>query len=409
MIAGEDPELDLVLVGATGFVGRLTARHLAEHAPEDVRIGLAGRSGQRLEALRPTLPKRAQSWPLLTVDVTDPAQAAELADRTRVVATTAGPYLRYGLALVQACAEAGTHYADLTGETLFVRRSIDLAHRTAQLSGARIVHSCGFDSVPSDLGVGLCAAQAAAEGNGELAEVVLHVRTARGGVSGGTIDSLRQQILETRADPSLRRLVGSAQALLDEAPAPFGRTPGRGGSGVGLDPTSGRWHAPFVMGGYNRQVVMRSAARLGYGSKLRYREVVDTGRGPLGRVRALATAAGSTALMVGMWLPPTRVALDLVLPDPGQGPSDRVRARGRFVLEIDAETTSEAHYRTRVAVDKDPGYGATAVMLGEAALTLTVPDRRAESGVLTPMIALGPPYAERLRQQGFTISTRRLD
>lgn len=162
--AGDTRELDLVLVGATGFVGRLTARHLLDHAPDGLRIGLAGRSPERLARIRSELGSAASGWPLITVDVTDPAQAAALASRARVVVSTVGPYLRYGLALVQACAEAGTDYADLTGETLFVRRSIDSADERARASGARIVHSCGFDSVPSDLGVGLNAVQATADG-----------------------------------------------------------------------------------------------------------------------------------------------------------------------------------------------------------------------------------------------------
>ncbi|HEU5483391.1 MAG TPA: saccharopine dehydrogenase NADP-binding domain-containing protein, partial [Microlunatus sp.] len=212
--AGRD--LDLVLVGATGFVGRLTARHLAEHAPAGLRVGLAGRSADRLAAVRDSLPQRAADWPLIPVEALDDAAVAALAARACVVASTVGPYLRYGLPLVRACAEAGTHYADLTGETLFVRRSIDAAHRPAGDSGARIVHSCGFDSVPSDLGVGLTAAHAADAGRTELGSAVLHVRSLRGGISGGTIDSLRQQVIEAERIPELRRLLGEPQALVDD-------------------------------------------------------------------------------------------------------------------------------------------------------------------------------------------------
>ena len=159
----------------------------------------------------------------------DDAAATELAARTRVVATTVGPYLRYGLPLVTACAAAGTHYADLTGEPLFVRRSIDAAHRTAVASGARIVHSCGFDSIPSDLGVGLTAARATADGAGELTSAVLHVTRLRAGVSGGTIDSLRQQAIEASDDPVARRLTTNPWALVDEvAGRPYGSSGERG-------------------------------------------------------------------------------------------------------------------------------------------------------------------------------------
>ena len=212
----ESRELDLVLVGATGFVGRLTARYLAEHAPAGLRIGLAGRSAERLERVRSTLPETALRWPLITLDTLDVAAVADLAARTRVVVTTVGPYLRYGLPLVKACAAAGTHYADLTGETLFVRQSIDAANEIARASGARIVHSCGFDSIPSDLGVGLTAARATADGAGELTSAVLHVLNLRAGISGGTIDSLRQQFIETEDDPAARQLAGDPRALVDE-------------------------------------------------------------------------------------------------------------------------------------------------------------------------------------------------
>jgi len=155
---------DIVLFGATGFVGRLTAGHLARNAPDGARIALAGRSLERLEKVRSGLDSKAADWPLLVVDASDEAQVAELAAATRVVATTVGPYAKYGMPLVAACAAAGTHYCDLTGEVLFVRDAIDAYQDEAAASGARIVNSCGFDSIPSDLGVWVTAQQVAADG-----------------------------------------------------------------------------------------------------------------------------------------------------------------------------------------------------------------------------------------------------
>src|SRR5688500_18899903 len=187
-------DLDIVVFGATGFVGQLVSRHLAEHAPTDVRIGLAGRSADRLAAGRADLGPRAAAWPLLVADTRNPASLAALAEATRVVATTVGPYARYGLPLVEACARAGTDYADLTGEVLFVRDSIDGYEQASSASGARIVHACGFDSIPSDLAVLLLHEQAQADGAGELEDTTLLVRSMRGGVSGVTIDSLRTQV-----------------------------------------------------------------------------------------------------------------------------------------------------------------------------------------------------------------------
>ncbi|HYO18188.1 MAG TPA: saccharopine dehydrogenase NADP-binding domain-containing protein, partial [Dermatophilaceae bacterium] len=155
-----DRELDVVVFGATGFVGRLVAEYLAEHAPESVRIGLAGRSLDRLTQVRAGLGGTAREWPLLVADTSDPSSLAALAESTRVVATTVGPYARYGMPLVEACARAGTDYADLTGEVLFVRETLDRWNELAASTGARIVHSCGFDSIPSDLGVHLLAERA---------------------------------------------------------------------------------------------------------------------------------------------------------------------------------------------------------------------------------------------------------
>ncbi len=407
-----DRELDLVLVGATGFVGQLTAGHLAEHAPTGLRVGLAGRSSQRLERVRSALPGSGSAWPLITVDVLDEAAVADLTTRTRVVASTVGPYLRYGLPLVSACAEAGTHYADLTGETLFVRRSIDAAHGVARASGARIVHSCGFDSVPADLGVGLTAALVAAEGAGELTSAVLRVLKLRGGISGGTIDSLRQQVIETENDPAARRLAADRWALVDDVSGSrYGRSRSAGARRpLARDDRSGSWQVPFVMATYNRQIVHRTNALAGwpYGREFAYREVVDTGKGPRGAATAAAIALGSGALMAGMAFGPTRSLLDRVLPKPGEGPDDQKRSNGAFRIAVDGETSSGARYRTVIGAEHDPGYDGTAVMLGQSALALAMDSALGDAGVVTPMAALGSCLPQRLRDRGFTVTTEQL-
>lgn len=400
---------DLVLVGATGVVGRLTAQHLARYAPSGVRVALAGRSPERLAAVQAELGGTAATWPLLVVDVTDEAAVADLAASTRVVLTTAGPFLRYGLPLVTACAEAGTAYADLAGETLFVRRSIDAVHERAVATGARIVHACGFDSVPSDLGVGLTAVRAEADSAGTLTDTVLHVRSVRGGISGGTVDSMRQQLIETGDDPETRVLVGRADALVDQPSNTRMRPAGRARL-VERNAGTGGWQAPFVMGVFNRQVVLRSNALSGqrYGIGFRYREVVDTGTGPRGALGAAALSLGTVALVAAMGNRVTRTLLDRVLPDPGAGPSEATMARGRFRVEVVAGTSSGARYRTVVAADQDPGYTGSAVMLGESGLSLALDRLPTRGGVLTPMTAMGESLAGRLRAHGFTITTTRL-
>lgn len=404
-------DLDVVVFGATGFVGRLLAAHLAEHAPDGTRIGLAGRSAEKLKQIQAQLPPRAADWPLLVADVQDPASLEEMAERTRVVATTVGPYARYGLPLVEACADAGTDYCDLTGEVLFVRQSIDRFDEVARRSGARIVHACGFDSIPSDLGVLAAAEQARADGAGELQETVLHVVSMKGGVSGGTIDSARAQLEAMSQDASLRKLIFDPYSLSPDRssePEPGDQrdrmTPGR-------DPLLDRWVAPFVMGPFNTRIVRRSNALTGwsYGRGFRYREVMGVGSSPLAPVLATGVTAGLGAAMAGMAFGPTRKVLDKVLPKPGDGPSEQARRKGHFRIEVVSRTSSGARYTATVAAQGDPGYAATAVMQGESALCLALDrDRLPQAaGVLTPATAMGAALADRLRGRGFEISVRR--
>lgn len=396
-----DREHDLVLFGATGFVGRLVARRLAD-ARSGLRIALAGRSRDRLTAVRDAL---GVDWPVVIAASDDLPALAELAASTRVVLSTVGPYARHGLPLVLACARAGTSYADLTGEALFVRESIDAANGLAQRSGARIVHACGFDSVPSDLGVQMVADRAAVDGAGELAEVLLLVVAAKGGFSGGTIDSLRGQVDAVRADPTLARRLADPYLLSpdrdaepDLGPQPDVFLPHRLGDGT--------WTAPFVMASFNTRIVRRSNALLGhaYGRELRYAEAVRTGRSLLAPVAAGGVAAGSAAVAVGLRTPLVRPLLDKLLPDPGDGPSEKMQRQGSFRLELRADSTSGARYLGTVAASGDPGYAATSVMLAQAGLSLAQDDLPDRSGVLTPAVALGDALTRRLRGAGFTFS-----
>ncbi len=410
MTPSTSPDLDLVLVGATGFVGRIAAAHLAATAPPGLRVGLAGRSLQRLEEVRSASGEVAARWPLVVLDVTDPAAVRSLAERSGTVASTVGPYAVFGMPLARACAEAGTDYADLTGEVRFVHQTVHELHERAVASGARLVHACGFDSVPSDLAVWLTAQAAAADGQGGLADTTLHVRRLRGGVSGGTVDSLRQERIAARRDPSLNRALGDPLALVgesDRAGAP-GPPPRHGGRRRLVKRVDGTWTAPFVMASFNSRLVRRSAALLGYGPDLRYREVLDTGRGPTGALRATGVTAALAVVAGALSSPLTRPLADRLLPAPGEGPSQRRRAAGSFAMEVVARTTTGARYATVCSVDLDPGYDAAAVMLGQTALALALGESTSGGGVLTPAAAVAAPLVARLRDQGFTLQTRRL-
>jgi short subunit dehydrogenase-like uncharacterized protein len=406
----QDRALDVVVFGATGFVGRLTADYLAGHLPAGVRVGLAGRSHAKLEQLRASLGKGAEEWPILLADSGDPGSLAELAAATRVVATTVGPYRTSGPALVEACAAAGTDYADLTGEILFMRECIDRFDGMAVERGARIVHSCGFDSIPSDLGV-LSLHQAAAEDEaGDLEDVVLVLTAVKGGLSGGTFASLEGELDDVRASAESRRIVDDPYALSPDRAS----EPDLGNEadlrGVERNDELGIWLGPFVMASINTRAVRRSNALQGwaYGRRFRYREVMGFA-GPLGPVKAAGVSGAAWALQAGLAHSAPRKLLDRLLPDPGEGPSERLRQTGFFRIEIHARTSTGARYVCRIAAQGDPGYAATAVMLGESALCLALdPDGPiGRAGVLTPATAMGAVLAERLRAADFTLEVER--
>ena len=403
---------DIVVYGASGFVGVLVAQYLAGHAPAGTRIALAGRSEAKLAEVGQRI---GVDWPILVADAADDAALARIAAATRVVITTVGPYAKYGRALVHACAAAGTDYVDLTGEVLFARQSIDDNHELARSTGARIVHSCGFDSIPSDIGVHVLDRQVKADDAGGLTDTTLVVTSMRGGLSGGTIDSMRHQLDTIKKDRRLRRLAASPYSLSpDRAGEPdLGRQDDTATlRGSDIDPRLRGTLAPFVMASYNTRVVRRSNAlrEWTYGRAFRYREAMSVGASPLSPVIAHGTRLGLGALIVGLSLPPTRYLLDRVLPKPGEGPNERARNAGHFTMDIFAGTTSGVRYTARVRAKGDPGYAATAVMLGESALAL-VHDRDAlppvDGGVLTPATALGDALVTRLRAAGMEISARR--
>lgn len=411
-------EFDLVLYGATGFAGKLTAKYLAG-ADGAVRIALAGRSEAKLRAVRDTLGEAAQAWPLITADATEPATLDAMAARTRVVVSTVGPYTRYGMPLVAACAAAGTDYADLTGETMFIRNSIDLHHKRAVDTGARIVHSCGFDSVPSDLTVYALYRRVAADDAGELGDTNLVVQSFAGGVSGGTVASMLEVLRTTSSDPEARALMNDPYTLSPDrgAEPEFGAQPDvrwrRGGE---IAPElAGYWTGAFAMAAPNTRIVRRSNALLefAYGRQFEYAEQMSVGRS-LAAPLAAALVTGSNAAMMGLGgryfnrLPAGLI--ERMVPKPGTGPSERTRERGHYRVETYTTTTSGARYVATMAQRGDPGYKATAVLLGECGLALaTDRDRLSDlRGVLTPAAAMGDVLLTRLPAAGVTLDTTAL-
>jgi short subunit dehydrogenase-like uncharacterized protein len=375
---------DIVLLGATGFAGELTAAYLAAHAPAGCRLALAGRNQAKLAAVRDRLPARPTEVALLAADTDDPASLRALAASTRVLATTVGPYALYGDGVVAACAEAGTDYLDLTGEPEFVDTSWLRHHDTAVGSGARLVHAAGFDSIPHDLGVLFTVLQLPQDRPVTVTGYV----SASGAASGGTFASA----LTAFGRP--RQNVRAARARRAREAGPLATAERRSRSSVGRPHRApgGGWAVPLPT--VDPQVVARSGRALPrYGPDFRYSHFAVVPRLPL----ALGGVAGVGALALAAQLPPARRALQRRLA-PGQGPSAEKRARSWFHVTFVGQA-GDARVRTRVS-GGDPGYDETAKMLGEAALSLAFDDLPATSGQVTTAAAMGESLIERLRTAG---------
>lgn len=374
-----DREYDVVLVGATGFTGGLTAEYLAAHAPSGLRWALAGRNQQKLEAVRERL---GVDVPLLTADTADPESLTAVAESARVVITTVGPYLEHGMPLVAACAAAGTDYVDLTGEPEFVDQVYLAHHETAVRTGARIVHACGFDSIPHDLGAYFTVREIAPTGPLTLRGVV----RASGMFSGGTFHSALGQFARGRQ----MRAVASQRRQVE--PRPEGRSSRAVGGKPHRDPLLGYWLLPMPT--IDPFVIARSGAALpAYGPRFRYSHFAGTKT--LRYAAAGTVGAGTIALAAQVG--PIRRQLAKRVPQ-GQGPDEERRAKSWFTVDFVGETEGRTLH-TRVS-GGDPGYSETAKMLAESALCLALDDNPETAGQVTTAQAMGEALLARLQAAG---------
>jgi short subunit dehydrogenase-like uncharacterized protein len=417
-MAETDRRYDLVVWGATGVAGRLVAEYLTEQYPPDaLSLALGGRDPDRLDSLEADLVDRHEAWeglPIVVGDAREPESLREITRRTAVVCTTVGPYTKYGTPLVEACIRTGTEYCDLTGEINWVREMIDRYHEAAVEADTRIVHSCGFDSVPADIGTLMVQSFAAAEFDARCELVRIYVEEGSGGVSGGTLASFAELFEAASTDPVARQTVRNPYSL-----APPGER-------SGVDPGEQRlpridrlrsvWTAPSPMAPVNERVIRRSNALLGYpwGREFQCTEVVPTGRGLSGAASSTLVAGGLGLFSAAMAVGPTRSALrTFVFPDPGEGPTEEQIENGHFTVRVLGRGTAAAGPFTVDAVigaDRDPGYGATARMLGESAMCLVrdETDSPLTGGILTPASGIGQPLVDRLRAAGFTATVEEL-
>ncbi|UCG72843.1 MAG: saccharopine dehydrogenase NADP-binding domain-containing protein [Chromatiales bacterium] len=396
------PSFDIIVFGATSFVGQILARYLVETYPEagDLAWAAAGRSAAKLEELRSSLGSAATELPLIVADAHDQAALTRLCEQAAVVVSTVGPYDLYGDTLVKVCAETGTDYCDLTGEVRWMRRMLQAHEQTAQDSGARIVHACGFDSLPSDMGVAFLQQQAMQHFGEYCSQVHMRVVAASGAFSGGTIATLLNESKALAENPALIRELRNPYALCP--PGYSNPTRQHRITSAEFDHELGKWITPFVMAAVNEPVVLRSHALLGnpYGEHFTYNEAAVTGRGISGRMKATGMSAFGKLFLGATTNRTLRGLLQRhVLPAPGEGPDEDAQRRGFFVLKFLGRTDSGRSLQTKVTGDRDPGYGSTAKMLGQCAVSLAHDITEAErpGGFWTPATIFDDRLVERLR------------
>ena len=380
---------DVVIYGASGFTGRLVAEYMSQQYDRSVNWAMAGRSATKLAAVRDEI-GAAKDTPLVVADASDPASLRAMVANARCIITTVGPYQLYGSDLVAACAELGTDYVDLSGEPAWMHEMITKYHDAAMKSGARIVHSCGFDSIPFDLGVYFLE-QAALEKFGKpLPRVRGRVRSMNGEFSGGTAASLTATMTALGENPALLAILTNPFALANGFTGPQQPADNK----VYEDELLGQWVAPFIMAAINTKNVHRSNALLGqrYGADFQYDEMMLTGSGEQGK--AIADIVASSNPLVG----------DDV-PKPGEGPSKASREAGNYDVLFVGTNNNGDELRASVTGDLDPGYGSTSKMIAESALCLIHDCPELKGGIYTPAPAMGEKLITRLvAHAGMTFS-----
>jgi len=405
-----DREFDVIVQGATGFTGTLVAEYLLRQygADGDLRWALAGRSEEKLRDVREGLGSAASEVHLIVADSFDKTALQSLCERTRVVLTTVGPYALYGSDLVEACVNSGTHYCDLAGEVQWIRKMVDTHHDRARETGAKIVHCCGFDSVPMDIGVWFLQRAAHEKYGSYCKSISMLVKATKGTASGGTLASMMNLIKESREDRSIARTLIHPYSLNPEGEreGPDERDQQR----VIYRDDAKAWTAPFIMAGVNTKVVRRSHALAGYpyGKDFRYDESVMSGRGFSGWLKGTIMTLGLGAIVFLASFTPTRNLLQrFVLSKPGEGPDRELQQEGFFNLMQIGVLANGTQLHGRITGDQDPGYGSTSKMLSECAVCLAKDELEDFGGVLTPAAAMGAPLIDRLRKNaGLTFDLR---
>lgn len=395
-------EFDLVVFGATSFVGRILCDYLVnEHTEANLSWAMAARSQSKLDQLKAELGAKADTIPALIADSSGEASLQTLCAKASVIISTVGPYALYGELLVKACAESGTDYCDLTGEAPWIRLMIERYEESAKRSGARIVNSCGFDSIPSDLGVLFLQEHAQKITGSYCSAVKMRVKDMEGGASGGTVASGVNMYKEAAENPALQQEMLDVYSL---CPSGSGFTAPQHQIEVEFDEDFDSWVGPFIMESINRRIVLRSNAIQPdghYDHSFLYDEGVLTGAGNAGEKKAKRLAFGislAPKLLSRGWL--RGILVKFFLPKPGEGPSKEQQLNGCYDLRFLGLTDDGAKLAVKVTGDRDPGYGSTAKMLAQAAISLhrDVDKGDVKGGFWTPATVFDEKLIDRLRR-----------
>ena len=389
---------DIIIWGASGFTGRLAVDYIYKNQNNsNLTWAVAGRNESKIKDILD-----GKNVPILIADSHDKESLVDLVKKTKVILTTVGPYARYGSELVEACAENGTHYCDLTGEVHWMRYMITKYQNTAKESGAKIVHTCGFDSIPSDIGVYFLQKNMRELYGVNAKQIKYRTRGFSGGASGGTVDSLMSMMEQAKKDSSILKIIANPYALNDKEKG----LDGPDKMSPYFDKDFDAWVGPFIMAGINTRVVRRTNELLNniYGDNFEYNEGSITGKGPKGLIGA-TTSGVVTGGMAGMAaFSPTRSILKSFLPKPGEGPSEETMENGFFEIELLGihPTDRDKDMRVWIHGDKDPGNKSTAKMISESAMALAQDDLSVGGGFWTPASAMGDTRINRLPNAGVT-------
>ena len=393
MKSGDNKKFDLIIFGATGFTGKLVCEYIKKkYSKSNLNWGIAGRNKQKLALLKEKLTMEDKH--VFFANSNDYKSLYHLASNAKVICSTVGPYAIFGDNLMKACIKAKTHYCDITGEVQWIRKMIDKFHLEAKDNNVKIINSCGFDSIPSDMGVYYLQKRFHKEFSRYSQRVSMRVLSSKGGISGGTYYSFKNILSEVSANKSLIKILNNPYGL-----NPVGKQNGPDNKDltfVTFDEISKRWIAPFVMAGINTKIVRRSNALLQfkYGKNFSYNEAIITGKGLLGKVKGYLSLV-PIFIITKMNNHLLKSLIDFFMPKPGEGPSKRLRENGYYKLIFYSKINNYV-FIVKVTGDMDPGYGSTSKMLAESAICLAIDKTPKFYGFVTPSVGLGDALLNRL-------------